>query len=103
MGETWIENTMRWLEKKAKGKAESKKTSLKGKFDKLNAEKKMIEELFEENKMKYAEENENANPMKKIFYNNSSKSISRRQQKVLELGLTFAITPKKFPLLEYIY
>ena len=102
MGEKWIENTMRWLEKKAKGKAESKKTSLKGKFDKLNAEKKMIEELFEENKMKYAEEKENTNPMKKIVYNNSSKTISRRQQKVLELGLTFAITPKKFPLLEYI-
>jgi len=32
MGEKWIENTMRWLEKKAKGKAESKKTSLKRKI-----------------------------------------------------------------------
>ena len=52
--------------------------------------------------MKYAEENENRNPMKKVVYNNSSKELSPKQQKILELGLNFAITPKKFPLLEYI-
>jgi len=40
--------------------------------------------------------------MKKVIYNNSSKLLSPKQQKVLELGLNFAITPKKFPLLEYI-
>ena len=51
---------------------------------------------------KYAEENENRNPMKKFVYNNSSKELSPKQQKILELGLNFAITPKKFPLLEYI-
>ena len=102
MGEKWIENMMKWLEKKAKGKAKSKKASLKGKFDKLNAEKKMMDELFKENEMKYTEENNNRNPMKKVVYNNSSKELSPKQKKILELGLNFAITPKKFPLLEYI-
>ena len=52
--------------------------------------------------MKYAEENENRIPMKKVVYNNSSKELSPKQQKILELGLNFAIMPKKFPLLEYI-
>jgi len=37
-----------------------------------------------------------------LIYNNSSKELSPKQHRVLELGLNFAITPKKFPLLEYI-
>ena len=45
-----------------------------------------MDELFKESEMKYAEENENRNPMKKIVYNNSSKALSPNQQKVLELG-----------------
>ena len=41
-------------------------------------------------------------PIKKIVNNNSSKKLTSDQEKLLELGLNFAITPKKFPLFEYI-
>ena len=40
--------------------------------------------------------------MRKIIYNNSRKKLSAEQEKLLELGLNFSITPNKFPLLEYI-
>ena len=49
MGDLWIENTMRWLEKKAIQVAKLKKESLKGKFDRLNAEKTFMEELYKIN------------------------------------------------------
>ena len=90
------------LEKKAREISKEKKASLKGKFDKLNAEKILFEELFRANEIKKIQEDVSTNPMKKVIYNNSSKLLSPKQQKVLELGLNFAITPKKFPLLEYI-
>jgi len=102
MGDKWIENTMRWLEKKAKEKAISKKESLKGKFNKLNAEKKLMEELFQTNEVTNLNEVNSGNLSKKVIYNNSSKILSSKQQKVLELGLNFAITQKTFPLLGYI-
>ena len=56
MGEKWTDNTLQWLERKAKAKvkAKSKKASVNRKFDKLSAEKKMIDKLFKENEMKYA-------------------------------------------------
>ena len=40
--------------------------------------------------------------MRKIIYNNSRKKLTAEQEKLLELGLNFSITPNKFPLLEYI-
>jgi hypothetical protein len=40
------------------------------------------------------------NPVKKIVYNNRSKQLSAKHEKLLELGLNFSITPNKFPLLE---
>ena len=41
-------------------------------------------------------------PMRKFVYNNSSKKLTSDQEKLLELGLNFAITPRKFPLLQHI-
>ena len=78
MGDTWIENTMRWLEKKAKEKAISKKESLKGKFNKLNAEKKLMEELFQTNEVTNLNEVNSGNLSKKVIYNNSSKILSSK-------------------------
>jgi len=46
--------------------------------------------------------NTNLNVNKKVVYNNSSKELSQKQIELLALGLNFAITPKKFPLIEYI-
>ena len=41
-------------------------------------------------------------PKKKVVYNNSSKKLTEEQLDVLALGLNFGITPRRFPLVEYI-
>ena len=61
MGDIWIENTMRQLEKKAIQVAKSKKESLKGKFDRLNAGKTFMEELYKNNEEKKIDENGTSN------------------------------------------
>ena len=38
----------------------------------------------------------------KVVYNNSSKQLTEEQIELLSLGLNFGVTPKKFPLLEYV-
>ena len=38
----------------------------------------------------------------KVVYNNSSKKLTEEQLGLLSLGLNFGITPRKFPLLEYV-
>ena len=39
---------------------------------------------------------------KKVVYNNSSQVLSYREIELLSLELNFGLTPKKFPLVEYI-
>jgi len=103
MSRNWIENTLKWLQKKAIEKAKTKKKSLRLKFDKLLEEKQLLKELlFEESKEKRMNHPDSQNPARKIVYNNSKKKLTTHQEKLLELGLNFAVTPKKFPLLEYI-
>ena len=85
MSRNWIENTLNWLQKKGMEKAKKKSPRLK--FDKL---------------LEVSEHPESQNPARKIIYNNSKKKLTSHQEKLLELGLNFAVTPKKFPLLEYI-
>ena len=53
-----------------------------------------MEELFKQNERENAKESESGNPTKKVVYDKSSKTFSPKQQKVLELGLNFAITSK---------
>ena len=101
MGENWMQNTMRWLMKKAKDKSKMKKKTLKGKFEKLDEEKKMMDQMFKANTKNKSSGNNNS-PLKTVVYNNSNKVLSEKQLRILELGLNFAITPKKFPLIEYI-
>ena len=73
------------------------------KLHKLLEEKKLLSELLlEEEKNKAMNQPAVLNPTKKIIYNNSSKKLTTNQEKLLELGLNFAVTPKKFPLIEYI-
>ena len=38
----------------------------------------------------------------KVVYNNSSKQLTEEQIELLSLGLNFGVTPKEFPLLEYV-
>jgi len=103
MSRNWIENTLKWLQKKAIEKAKMKKKSLRLKFDKLLEEKQLLKELlFEESKEKCMNHPDSQNPARKIVYNNSKKKLTTQKEKLLEFGLNFAVTPKKFPLLEYI-
>ena len=103
MSGSWIENTLKWLWKKAIDKVKPKKNSLQKKFDNLKAEKQLLKDLLlEESKNKGQNQSGDINPMRKIIYNNSRKKLSAEQEKLLELGLNFSITPNKFPLLEYI-
>ena len=37
-----------------------------------------------------------------MVYNNSSRVLSKKEIELLSLGLNFGLTPKKFPLVEYI-
>ena len=104
MSSSWIENTWKWLQKKADDKAKSKKKSLRSKLDKLLEEKQMLKDLSleEKNNARIYQQAEENPTKKKIVYNNSSKKLTAHQEKLLELGLNFSITPRKFPLLEYI-
>ena len=104
MSRNWIENTLKWLRKKAENKATTKKKSLKTKFDILITERKNTKNIQDKNKSDKEANRmpENSSPLKKIVYNNSSKVLTAKQEKLLELGLNFAVTPKKFPLVEYI-
>ena len=104
MSSSWIENTWKWLQKKAADKAKSKKKSLRSKLDKLLEEKQMLKDLSleEKNNVRIYQQAEENPTKKKIVYNNSSKKLTADQEKLFELGLNFSITPRKFPLLEYI-
>ena len=104
MSSSWIENTWKWLQNKAADKVKSKKKSLRSKLDKLLEEKQMLKDLSleEKNNARIYQQAEENPTKKKIVYNNSSKKLTADQEKLLELGLNFSITPRKFPLLEYI-
>ena len=47
-------------------------------------------------------EHKTSNLEKKIVYNNSNQIFNQREIDLRSLGLNFGITPKKFPLIEYI-
>ena len=66
--------------------------------------KQMLKDLSleEKNNVRIYQQAEENPTKKKIVYNNSSKKLTADQEKLLELGLNFSITPRKFPLLEYI-
>ena len=101
MSRGWIDNTVKWLQKKAVEKTRSKKISLKKKLDRLLEEKKLLEELLREENKNMRDPNI-LDPQRKFIYNNSSKILTEEQKKLLELGLNFSVTPNKFPLIEYI-
>ena len=67
MSRNWIENTLKWLQKKAIEKVKMKKKSLRLKFDKLLEEKQLLKELlFEESKEKRMNHPDSQNPARKI-------------------------------------
>ena len=66
-------------------------------MDKFQRKKK--EEVKENNKRR---EKLDSRCDKKVVYNNSSRVLSEKEIELLSLGLKFGLTPKKFPLVEYI-
>ena len=87
MSRSWIDNTMRWLQKKAIEKSKAKKKSLRVKLHNLLEEKRLLSELLlEEEKNKTMNQPAVLNPAKKIIYNNSSKKFTTNQEKLVELG-----------------
>jgi hypothetical protein len=103
LDKTHKQNTLKWLKKKAIEKVKPKKNSLRTKSDRLKEEKQLLKDLsLEENNNQRLNQHGDQNPTKKIVYNNSSRKLTAEQEKLLELGLNFSITPNKFPLLEYI-
>ena len=92
MSRSWIENTLKWLQKKAMekacAKAKVKKKSLKLKFDKLLDKKQLLKELLlEESKDNHINHLESQNPARKLIYNNSKKKLTSHQKKLLELEI----------------
>ena len=58
--------------------------------------------LLEGNRNRTRNQPDVLNPLKKISYNDSSKKLTTSQEKLLELGLNFAVTPNTLPLIEFI-
>ena len=72
------------------------------KLDNLLQEKK--QRIFEKTQaeIQKAEKIKISGLDKKIIYNNSKRVFNQREMDLLSFGLNFGITPKKFPLIEYI-
>ena len=73
-GKNWIQNTMRWLMKKTKDKSKIKKKTLKGNFEKLDGEQKMMDQIFEANTNNKSSGNNNSS-LKTVVYNNRNKVL----------------------------
>ena len=95
MPKGWRERIGRWVLNSLKEIKVKVQMSLKKKFDKLKQEKK------EEKKLQFDTEKKSS-VKKKVVYNNSSKQPTKEQLEVLSLGLNFGVTPRKFPLVEYV-
>ena len=72
------------------------------KLDKLIEEKKRRILERQQAEMRKAEEIKISSMDKKIIYNNSKRIFNQKEIDLLSLALSFGITPKKFPLIEYI-
>ena len=82
--------------------SETKNKSFSLKFVKLLEPKHLLEELLLEVSKNKTVNLDFLNPTRKIVHNNNNKKLLSDQEKLLELGLNFAIIPRKFPSLEYI-
>ena len=80
---------------------------LKKKYSFLLEEKKKLGELWRKKKEQVNKDNQTGKRLhsrcdKKVVYNNSSRVLTEKEIELLSLGLNFGMTPKKFPLVEYI-
>ena len=97
-----IEKEERKLDRIVRRKTREVRKRIFRKLDKLVEEKKQRILEKEQAEMKKAEEVRISGMDKKIIYNNSKRIFNQKEMNLLSLGLSFGITPKKFPLVEYI-
>ena len=90
----WTERMGRWAYNSLRETKQKFRKSLQVKLDSLRKAEKEKRKVPQDGKMGSAK--------RKVVYNNSSKKLTEEQLEVLALGLNFGITPKKFPLVEYI-
>ena len=89
----WIKKVEMWLVGSLKQLSSKIKEGLKKKLAFLRKQKVAKQKSMGKGKRKLDT---------KVVYNNSSKKLTEEQLELLSLGLNFGITPRKFPLLEYV-
>ena len=97
-----IEQTQTILDRIVRRKIRDIRKRLFKKLDNLINEKKQAIAEKKETDLKEAERLKQSGIDKKFVYNNSSRQFTQKELDLLSLGLGFGITPKKFPLIEYI-
>ena len=97
-----IEQTQTKLDRIVRRKTREVRKRLFKKLDNLINDKKQAIAEKKEKEMKEAERLTRSDIDKKIICNNSSRQFTQKELDLLSLGLGFGITPKKFPLIEYI-
>ena len=90
----WIERTGRWVTNSLREGRNQLKKKLNNKLRNLRNEKKKDTSV----KLQIGTNFEK----RKVVYNNSSKKLTDEQMDLLSLGLNFNLTPRKFPIVEYI-
>ena len=97
-----IEQTQTKLDRIVRRKTRDIRKRLFKKLGNLIIDKKKTIVEKKQTEMKEAERLKKSGIDKKIVYNNSSRQFTQKELDLLSLGLGFGITPKKFPLIEYI-
>ena len=97
-----IEREEKKLDRIVRRKTREVRKRIFTKLDKLIEEKKRRILERQQAETRKAEEIKISSMDKKIIYNNSKRIFNQKEIDLLSLGLSFGITPKKFPLIEYI-
>ena len=93
MPQGWIERMKNWVVNSLKKGLHQNKIKLQRKLEYLKKESAKGKEKRSHHKN---------GEKRKVVYNNSSKELSEEQIQLLSLGLNFGLTPRKFPLAEYV-
>ena len=94
MPKGWIDKMETWIVKSLRKLGYKIRLKMQKKFDSLRKQQQVKQK---ENKGKFQQ-----GTKKKVVFNNSSRKLSEEQLQLLSLGLNFGLTPKRFPLAEYV-
>ena len=94
MPKGWIDKMETWIVKSLRKSGYKIILKLQKKFDSLRKQQQVKQK---ENKGKFQQ-----GTKKKVVYSNGSRKLSKEHFQLLSLGLNFGLTPKTFPLAEYV-